>query len=313
MIDTRKAMNGAWALAACIALIDAIGMAQSGLRMDPAAALKCAAIGFAPLALAWFYTVKRPDAVIAALLESAAFLVLFTNALATASYLGTSLGWTFRDDYFNALDKAMHFDFLAHLAFVAQHPSFAAVLDYTYMTSMLQVIFAVLALGMARDLDRLRGYLVLFALTASATILVATLVPTIGAYAFYNVPDALLPAFRDPRAGWDQVPHIIALRNGSMREVPLHDLHGLVSFPSFHTALATITIWATQRLRYVSVAMFALNAPLILATPSLGSHYLCDILGGSMVAFAAIACLSGLERRVAPARTQAGKALPNGA
>lgn len=310
MTDMRKAMNGTWALAAAIALIDAVGLALSGMRLDPFALSKCLAIGSAPLAIAWFYTVKRPDIVIASLLESAAFLVLFTNALATASYLGTSLAWPLRDEYFDALDKAMGFDFLAHLAYVADNLGFAALLDYTYMSSMLQVVFSVLALAMTRSFERLHAYLVLFALTAGATILIATLLPTIGAYAFYNVPDALLPAFRDPRSGWDQVPHILALRNGSMREIPLADLHGLVSFPSFHTALAIITVWANLRTRYVNVAILLLNLPLIIATPTLGSHYLCDILGGSLVAFTALAFVSGFERRPARRHAFAAPTLP---
>ncbi len=303
MIDTRKAMNRVWGLAAALALVDALGLCLTGLRLDPVALLKTLAIGAVPLALSWFYTSKRPEPMLAALLESAAFLVLFTLALAISSYIGTSLGLPLQDGLFDRLDKAMGFDFLDHLAFVAARPDFAALLDYAYMSSMMQVVVVVLALAFVGEIARLRAYMALFALTATATIFIATLCPTIGTYAFYDVADAMLPAFRDPRAGWDQVKHILALRDGSMREIPLNDIRGLVSFPSFHTALAVVTTWAVLRVRYLNVAVAALNFPLLLATPTNGSHYLCDIIVGAGVAFAALRLVSGYERR-APEATR---------
>ena len=51
----------------------------------------------------------------------------------------------------------------------------------------------------------------------------------------------------------------------------------------------------------------ALNVPLVLATPSNGSHYLCDIIGGAAIAFAALVLVTGLERRRAPAMRLAGQ------
>jgi membrane-associated phospholipid phosphatase len=295
----RRPMNGAWLLALAIAVVDVIGLALKGFWVPLAPLATALAAGAGALALVYVYRRLRPDELLAGLAEAAAFLVLFTLALGMSSYLGTSLNRPLQDGVFDAADKALGFDFLAHMSFVAACPWVAQVLDYSYATSMLQTAFVVIALSFARQHARLRAYSVLFALTASATILIATIWPTIGTYAFYNVPDALLPAFRDPRSGWDQVEHIRALRAGTLQHIPLDDLRGLVSFPSFHTALAIITTWAIMPLRYARWPIMVLNFLLILATPSNGSHYLCDILGGTAIALAAIAALTGWQHGLA--------------
>ena len=292
-------MNWAWGLAAAIAIVDAVWMPLAGLRVEPGALVKSLAAGVGLLILLYVYTYRRPNAVLAALLESAAFLVLFTHALAISSYLATALGRPLYDSAFDGFDKALGFDFINHLAYVGAHPALALVLEATYATSMLQVGAVVLLLAFTQQIDRLRAFIVLFAATVTVTIIVAAILPTIGTYAFYDVPDALLPPFRDPRTGWDQVGHVLALRDGTMRTIPLHDLKGLVSFPSFHTSLAMIIVWAMLRTRYATAGFLALNLPLILATPTNGSHYLCDILGGAIIAFAAIGVISGYERRSA--------------
>jgi hypothetical protein len=195
---------------------------------------------------------------------------------------------------------------MKHMAFVADRRWLANLLFLTYQTSMMQVALVVVALALTGQTPRLRIYLALFAATATTTIIISAMFPTVGTYEFYSVPDWLLPHFPDPRAGWDQVAPIKALRAGTMRVIPLDDIHGLVSFPSFHTALAIITTWALMRTRFAAQLAFALNLPLILATPTNGSHYLCDILGGAVIAFAALAVFSGFEK--SPAKGRVGLA-----
>jgi hypothetical protein len=92
-----------------------------------------------------------------------------------------------------------------------------------------------------------------------------------------------------------------ALRAGTMRSIALNQLEGLISFPSFHTAAALIFIWTLHAVRYVGWAGIPLNLALIVATPTVGAHYFIDVVGGIVVAFAAIAASRLLCRR-APRR-----------
>jgi membrane-associated phospholipid phosphatase len=79
------------------------------------------------------------------------------------------------------------------------------------------------------------------------------------------------------------------LRAGTFRSIPLDNLEGLITFPSFHTAGAIMFIWALRKVPYVRWPAIALNAALIAATPIDGAHYFIDLVGGAVVAFAAIA------------------------
>jgi membrane-associated phospholipid phosphatase len=81
----------------------------------------------------------------------------------------------------------------------------------------------------------------------------------------------------------------LLITTGTFRSIPLDNLEGLITFPSFHTAGAIMFIWALRKVPYVRWPAIALNAALIAATPIDGAHYFIDLVGGAVVAFAAIA------------------------
>jgi hypothetical protein len=297
----------AWAWTAALSALDIGWVIALGYSVPGKPLFASVGAGVLLLCVSAIYRYARPDPIISILAEAGAFLVLFTMALATSSYLAFTLNFPLRDEAFAAMDRAVHFDFIAHIAFVAAHPTFAKIINLCYLSSLPQIVVVVLALGATRRHARLRTYLALFALTASSVILVSGLFPSLGTYPFYNVPDDLLPAFTDPRMGLDHVPHILAMRDGSMQRIPLDDMRGLVAFPSFHTALAVITIWALMDIRWLALPAFVLNGLLILGTPTNGSHYLADVIAGAFIAFGALALLTG-RRQMAQSPTPAGLA-----
>jgi hypothetical protein len=305
----RRPMLWAWALAIAIAAADCVWIPVAGFRAPAMPLVRIAVILVALGALWWVYVRLRPDAIIAALIEAAVFLIFFTLALEILCYLAMALDRPLCDAALSALDAALGFDFRAHLAYLTRRPRLAGLLELCYNTSMLQIAVTVVALAITGRLARLRAFLALFAFTATAVIGIAAIFPTLGPYPYFDIPNNLLPAFTDPRAGWDSVPHVLALRDGTMRVLPLTDLRGLVAFPSFHTALALIIIWAVLPLRPVAVPLFAVNVLLILGAPSNGDHYLCDLLAGALIALGAIGAvtrrhaLGGESRPVASAES----------
>jgi hypothetical protein len=304
--DMRRPMFLAWVLAAAIAVADCIWIPAAGFRASAEPLFKIAVVFAALAGLWWVYVRLRPDAIIAALAEAAAFLVFFTFALEIFCYLSLALDRPLWDGTFAAADRALGFDFRAHLAFLVERPRLARLLELCYDTSMLQIAVTVVALAITRRLARLRAFLALFAFSAMAVIAIAAIAPSIGPYPYFGIPARLLPAFTDPRAGWDSVPQLLALRDGTMRVLPLTDLRGLVAFPSFHTSLALITLWAVLPIRFVSVPLFAVNAALIFGVPSNGDHYFCDLLGGALIAFCAIGLVTGRHALAEKSRPVAG-------
>jgi hypothetical protein len=93
------------------------------------------------------------------------------------------------------------------------------------------------------------------------------------------------------RAGIWHVAHFEALRPGAMRAIDPAAIEGLVTFPSFHTALAMITAWALLRTRWLAAPAAALNALVVASTVPVGGHYFLDVPAGLAIAAGVIGVL----------------------
>jgi membrane-associated phospholipid phosphatase len=168
----------------------------------------------------------------------------------------------------------------------------------------------------AKKFERVQRMTIAVAIALLITILVSVFTPSLTAFVHVDMPEmASVPAnLYTPEATME------ALRAGTMRSIALNQLEGLISFPSFHTAAALIFIWTLHTVRYVGWAGFPLNLALIVATPTVGAHYFIDVVGGIVVAFAAIAASHLLCRRakadelsIIPAGLEPDLAQPAGA
>lgn len=97
---------------------------------------------------------------------------------------------------------------------------------------------------------------------------------------------------------------ILALHDGSLLELRLFFLSGIVSFPSFHAASAVLYIWALWPVRWIGGIAAALNVLMIAATPAIGAHYIIDVVAGIALGAASIwatkICLRWLGRSSHP-------------
>lgn len=124
-------------------------------------------------------------------------------------------------------------------------------------------------------------------LTLIACVAVFPFVPAIGPYLHYGLPPAGLPALGVDTA-WRPVQVLDAVRDGSLRVLAPASMTGLISFPSFHAASATLMFWAFRRVPVIGPPMMALNVAMCLTAPLIGSHYFIDIPAGMLVALAAL-------------------------
>jgi membrane-associated phospholipid phosphatase len=65
-------------------------------------------------------------------------------------------------------------------------------------------------------------------------------------------------------------------------------MEGLVTFPSFHTTLGILIVYAVRDFKVLAIFVGALNAVMIVATMPEGGHHLVDVLAGAGVALASI-------------------------
>lgn len=302
---------GLWVGLAVVALIDLLAMAATGFRLAGYGTAWVATVSAAAWGLGYVYSTLRPDVRLAALAFGAAYLIPFTITAAILSYVGTSLNMPLLDAQFARADAALGLNWLAVLSFTDRHPAFGTALGIAYHSSMLQMVAVLIVLAGTRQLDRLAGFLTLFTATGIITILVSIVLPAAGAFVFYNPPAELRDVVGQTAGIW-HLDHFEALRSGAMRTIRLNAIEGLITFPSFRTALAVITTWAFWRTCYLALPVLGINVLVIASTVPVGGHYFVDVLAGAAIAAACIAALKWrpvLRRATMPVEAGMG-ALP---
>jgi membrane-associated phospholipid phosphatase len=202
-----------------------------------------------------------------------------------------------RDDIFDALDRALGFDWMGLLHWMNAHPVAHAILNAAYMSFQPQATITVLTLAFTGRVIRLRVFLLAFLMTALITIAMSAALPAEGVWSHYGLRADAASILPVSYTSW---PVFHGLRDGTMQTLMAAGSEGIITFPSLHAALGLIfvlAVWPVPLLRWVSLTV---NALMIAGTPIDGSHYLVDVIAG--LAIAAL-CWLAAERfaRRAPA------------
>jgi membrane-associated phospholipid phosphatase len=286
---------GLWIGVGVIAVIDLLAMALTGFRLvGYRATLVILAVCAAAAALGYLYTAVRPDERLAALCWGAAYLIAYTLVASILSYLGTSLNFPLLDGLFAHADAVVGFDWMAALALSDRYYAVGRFIRAIYFTSLYQIIAVFLILAATRQTGRLAGFLALFTATGLATVVLSCVFPAVGAFVYHDPPQALRDAVGHDAGLW-HLHHFEALRSGAMRVINPAAIEGLVTFPSFHAALAAITAWAFWQTRFVAYPALILNIAVTLAAMPVGGHYFVDIVAGLAIAAISIAVVEKLR------------------
>ncbi|MGZ8470352.1 MAG: phosphatase PAP2 family protein [Gemmatirosa sp.] len=266
--DARRVL---WLVLGAVVAIDAVWLPAAGLRLAPRGlAIELGAVALL-LAIAYVYRRTGRSARLARLAESGAQLVTFGAALSVLSYLVARTDAPLVDAALLRADRAHGVDWHAWTPAAHPDPRAARLLVRAYDSLIPQVAATVMLLALWRSATRLLLRLVA---TGLATIAVSGMLPAIGM-----------------RADAAHVPHLLALRADGLGVVDPAHLEGLIAFPSYHAVLAVLVahaLWAVRPLRHVALA---LNVVMLVATVSVGGHYLVDVLAGCALAIAAVAMI----------------------
>ena len=96
----------------------------------------------------------------------------------------------------------------------------------------------------------------------------------------------------------DQLRDFPRVRDGSLRELDLIHLVGIVTFPSFHAAACVLYLWALWAIWWMRPIVVLTNGLMLLATPIGGGHYFIDVFAGIGIAVLAIAAAKALGARL---------------
>jgi hypothetical protein len=187
------------------------------------------------------------------------------------SYLSLASSGALVDAPLLAADRALGFDWLAGYHFLVAHPLIAKPLAVIYDSIPYQALyFGVLFALMGRK-NELRRMFWLVLVTGLFTSAGAVLFPAFGPFKSLGIAPA-----------GSFLPEMEHLKSGQNLNFALAHMTGVVSFPSFHTAMALAYVWSFRNTGVIGWAMAALNLAMLAAIPWYGGHYLMDMLGGAV-------------------------------
>jgi len=252
----------------------------------------------------WFHVVRKvtPDPKMTFMLTAIGQLVFIVAFMGPLTYVAGALNMPLQDKLFLGIDRTLGLDPKTILDFVNARPELARWLEAGYGLIRAPLLAIPIILGMTARLQRLQVFVLAFAVALILTLVTSALVPAIGTYYGLGI-DASAMTNLDSGIYAKQLRDIPALRDGSLRDLELFKLAGIVAFPSFHAASAVLFAWALWPVRGFGPFALALNAVMLLATPVVGAHYVIDVVGGIAVAWASIVVAAriaeGLQRAIA--------------
>ncbi|MEM7634342.1 MAG: phosphatase PAP2 family protein [Pseudomonadota bacterium] len=214
--------------------------------------------------------------VVGALAFTGAYLLLIGQVLRSMTYLGTAAGYPLIDGYLSAFDKALGFDWQAHVAWVNSTPWAVTLLHEVYMSILSAMMVVLGLLFVMRRFDRIRELLLINGSLGLLGIVFCTFLPAIGAYAYY-APASELVSNIPASAGRYHLEHFNGLRSGDLLSFDYVRTQGIITFPSFHTIVPVLLLWSLRG-TWAFWPTLPVCVIMIVSTISIGGHHLADII-----------------------------------
>lgn len=230
------------------------------------------------------------------LLEGVGLVGLMSLLCQLGSILLSASQMPLADPWLARADAAIGFDWFAMVRFLQTHDTILAAAEYFYHALTWQPGLVVLLLVMTRQRDRCWTFLTAWGVALTLTLAIWPMTPAVSTFPYYEVPRSALPHMVS-RLPWAVPDVVLPIRQGTLRSVDLDTFIGLVSFPSFHAAGATILGWAMLRTRLLWLPFVLINVGVTASALVDGGHYLVDLIAGC-----GVACLSIRLAKVLTAR-----------
>jgi hypothetical protein len=178
-------------------------------------------------------------------------MLFFVAVAAVLSYLCVTVDTPLVDASLIRFDQAVGFAWPSVYHWTGSHAALERVLAVAYESGGWQPVGIPAISGiLGRDED-LADFMLLLTLSSILLLIVSTPFPAASAYVHFNVTD---PGTAATVSGFNR------LRSGTMRQFDLNAMQGLVSFPSFHTALGIFFAYVVRRSAVLFPVFAVLNA-----------------------------------------------------
>ncbi len=230
------------------------------------------------------------------MLGATAQLGLITALTTPVIYMAAAADLPMQDGNLAYLDRMLGLDWPAYFHFIYDRPALVPFAIFAYAMIGWPMFGVPIVLGVTRHYHRLQQFTLACILSLITTTVISTLLPAIGTFHEYGI--AFDPVKFNPGNYLIQMHDLPLLRDGSLRELDLMKLGGIITFPSFHAAAAVLYLWALWSVWWMRPVALIANIGMLLATPMVGGHYFVDVFAGIGVAVLAIAAARWIGDRV---------------
>ncbi|MDF0583776.1 phosphatase PAP2 family protein [Bradyrhizobium yuanmingense] len=218
----------------------------------------------------------------------------------TLSYLIAAADLPLMDSLLARFDHSLGFDWEHFLEITNSEPRASGLLAWAYRTTGWVTQLAVVWAGVASNGERLAELLALLGLCTVGLCACMFLFPAAGAFSYFDPASQLFSNYGTRDQMWTFGHTFNMLRDGALSVIELSSLDGIVSFPSFHTILGILGIYAARDVRWLLAFILPINVIMIVATMPVGGHHLADVLAGGGLSLGAIMFVRSQKERPAP-------------
>jgi membrane-associated phospholipid phosphatase len=269
-------------MAVIFIIASALGLWLTNIRIEPI-----------PLAVRWlppglfllllFYYRWRRERRIQGLLTIVLWSFVFSVLYSAPMYIAARLPVEFHDHRLAQMDKSIGIELPTILHGLESFPRCKWFLDHCYDSLLIFVTIAIMVPPVCGHMQRSKEYVVAGVASALIAYPLFAMLPALGPWTYYQYPASI------DQQSFEKV--IVALKNPDPFVLNYLQIQGIITFPSFHTALAMLAAFALWPVRYLRWPAVLLAGLITVSTITTGWHYLTDVLAGALVAGAA--CMVG--------------------
>ncbi len=276
-----------WAFIIGIGLADLILSSLNGISLsEPARNTKIFVAIFAIWPLAAVLTrVTSIGAGLEVIAENITKFVFVTLAALTLSYFLAANPAPLNDELMVKVDAFFGFSWPDFFEWVLDHKPIGVVLAYLYVTLLPQAVLVLLFLGAIYP-RRPNRFITAYLVSAAMTLFLFSLFPVAGPFVYFHhldMPGALY------------VQHYMQMRDHARSAIPMGDLRGIISFPSFHVSSVVIITYFLRGLPGVFPLAIVVNIGVSIGAVYVGGHYLSDVLAGLVIGLITIGFIRWIE------------------
>lgn len=282
-----------WAFVAAAGLVSVAGLWALGITVAWESLWPTVEFAALILIFAWVYStvgmlVPRlgwSTAVVSDLLLSVLQILVVLKAFVPLTYFAAASGAPLLDGELARFDALLFgFEWDVAARWVADHPALDRLLQLAYFSIYYQAAAVFLIGSVARPNERNGEIIWQFCIGIILTCMVFVFTPALGHLG---------------HVGMGPIETLTMIRNGQWTVFDFAHVEGIITFPSFHTTLAILLVYAVRHYRWALAVFVPLNMLLIVATVPVGGHYVVDLPAGAAVAVVSIAATRLLRQYLA--------------